>query len=207
MSEPTAREEALAIFAEHGGVLRTKEALELGVHPRTLYALRDAGELERLSRGLYRLADLPPLAHPDLVVVARSYPDAVICLISALDFHDLTTQIPHVVDVAIERGATRPSLDYPPLRVFHFSGEAWSEGVEVHELDGAEVRVYGPAKSVADAFKYRHKLGLDLALEALELYRKRPDFDVGELLRHARICRVEKVMRPYLEALLHVSGS
>ena len=202
MNEKSPREKALAAFAEHHGILRTKEALALGIHPRTLYALRDAGEIERLSRGLYRLANLPPLSHPDLVVVAQRYPMATICLISALDFHGLTTQIPHVVDVAIEQGATRPSLDYPPLRIFHFSGEAWAAGVEVHELDGSEVRIYGPAKSVADAFKYRHKLGLDLALEALDFYRKRTDFNVSELLRYARICRVENVLRPYLEALL-----
>lgn len=202
MNEESPREKALAAFAEHHGILRTKEALALGIHPRTLYALRDAGEIERLSRGLYRLANLPPLSHPDLVVVAQRYPMATICLISALDFHGLTTQIPHVVDVAIEQGATRPSLDYPPLRIFHFSGEAWSAGVEVHELDGSEVRIYGPAKSVADAFKYRNKLGLDLALEALDFYRKRTDFSVSELLRYARICRVENVLRPYLEALV-----
>lgn len=202
MSELSSREAARAIFAAQGGILSTQEALDLGIHPRTLYALRDAGELERLSRGLYRLAGLPPFARPDLVIVARSYPDAAICLISALDFYDLTTQIPHVIDVAIERGTTRPSLDYPPLRVFHFSGEAWSKGIEVHDVDGAEVRIYGPAKSVADIFKYRHKLGLDVALEALARYRKRADFDTGELLHYARICRVENVMRPYLEAIL-----
>lgn len=202
MNEKSPREKALAAFAEHHGILRTKDALALGIHPRTLYALRDAGEIERLSRGLYRLANLPPLSHPDLVVVAQRYPKATICLISALDFHGLTTQIPHVVDVAIEQGATRPSLDYPPLRIFHFSGEAWAAGVEVHKLDGSEVRIYGPAKSVADAFKYRNKLGLDLALEALDFYRKRTDFNVNELLRYTRICRVENVLRPYLEALL-----
>lgn len=202
MSAPAPREAALGIFAAHGGILRTKEALELGIHPRTLYALRDAGDLERLSRGLYRLADLPPLTHPDLVVVARRFPDAVVCLISALDFHDLTTQIPHVIDVAIEQGASRPALDSPPLRVFHFSAEAWSAGIAHHALDGVEVPIYGPAKSVADIFKYRHKLGLDVALEALNRYLKRSDFDIGELLHYARICRVESVMRPYLEALL-----
>ncbi len=202
MTTKSQQEEALAIFREHGGILRTKDVLALGIHPRTLYALRDLGKIERLSRGLYRLVALPPLSHHDLVIVVQRYPEAVICLISALDFHDLTTQIPHVVDVAIEQGATRPSLNYPPLRVFHFSGEAWSEGVEVHEMDGTSVRVYGPAKSVADIFKYRHKLGLDIAIEALERYRKHSSFDVSRLMRYARICRVENVMRPYLEALL-----
>lgn len=202
MVEKSTREKALAIFTKYGGVLRTKQVLALGIHPRTLYALRDTGAPERLSRGVYRLADLPPLTHPDLVVMAQRFPDVVICLILALDFHDLTTQIPHVIDIAIEQGASRPSLDSPPLRVFHFSGAARSEGIELVSLEGVDVRIYGPAKTVADVFKYRHKSGLDVAIEALNLYRKHPDFDVSDLLRCARIRRIENVMRPYLEAIL-----
>ena len=193
---------ALDLFRQHGGTLRTAEALRLGIHPRTLYALRDSGALQRLSRGLYRLADLPPLSNPDLVLVARKVPQAVICLISALAFHELTIQVPHAVDVALRSGSARPTLDYPPLRTFWFSGPAWSEGVAVHQIDDTPVRIYGPEKSVADSFKYRRKIGPDVALEALKLYRQHREFDVGKLLHFARICRVEKVMRPYLEALL-----
>jgi predicted transcriptional regulator of viral defense system len=193
---------ALDLFRHYGGTLPTREALRLGIHPRTLYALRDSGALQRLSRGLYRLADLPPLSNPDLIIVARRLPQAVICLVSALAFHDLTTQVPHAVDVALRNGSSRPTLDYPPLRTFWFSGSAWSEGVEIHLIDGTPVRIYGPAKSVADCFKYRRKIGLDITLEALRLYRTRRDFQVDTLLRYARICRVENVMRPYLEALL-----
>jgi len=193
---------ALDLFRQHGGTLRTAEALRLGIHPRALYALRDSGALQQLSRGLYRLADLPPLSNPDLVLVARKLPQAVICLVSALAFHELTTQVPHAVDVALRSGSARPTLDYPPLRTFWFSGPAWSEGVEVHQIDDTPVRIYGPEKSVADSFKYRRKIGLDVALEALKLYRQHREFDVGKLLHFARICRVAKVMRPYLEALL-----
>ena len=193
---------ALDLFRQHGGTLRTAEALRLGIHPRTLYALRDSGALQQLSRGLYRLADLPPLSNPDLVLVARKVPQAVICLISALAFHELTIQVPHAVDVALRSGSARPTLDYPPLRTFWFSGPAWSEGVAVHQIDDTPVRIYGPEKSVADSFKYRRKIGPDVALEALKLYRQHREFDVGKLLHFARICRVEKVMRPYLEALL-----
>jgi predicted transcriptional regulator of viral defense system len=174
----------------------------LGIHPRTLYAMRDEGLLERLSRGLYRLVELPPLSNADLVTVALRVPQAVVCLISALSFHELTTQVPHAVDIALRRGAERPRLDYPPLHVYWFSGAAWSEGVDTYRLDSSAVHIYGPEKSMADVFKYRRRLGLDVALEALRLYRERQDFDVGILLHHARICRVEKVMRPYLEALM-----
>ena len=202
MGEQTASEQAVALFRERGGTLRTLEALRLGIQPRTLYRLRDAGVLEQLARGLYRLADLPPLSNPDLVTVALKIPQGVVCLVSALAFHELTTQIPHAVDVALESGSTRPRLAFPPVRVFWFSGPAWSEGIEVHELDDTPVRIYGPEKSVADAFKFRRKLGLDLAIEALKAYRRRPDFDVGRLLHYADVCRVERIMSPYLEAML-----
>lgn len=195
-------QEARAIFREHDGILRTSEALALGVHPRTLYGMRDAGVLDRVARGLYRLADMPPLSHPDLVTVASKVPDGVICLVSALAFHDLTTEIPHAVDVALEKGSRRPRLKHPPLRVFWFSGPAWREGVGVYQVDGVSVRITTPAKTVADIVKFRRQLGLDLALEALKAYRDRDTFDVDELLHYARICRVRGVMEPYLEALL-----
>lgn len=201
--EPTESEQkAIELFREQGGTLRTSELLRLGIHPRTLYALRDAGVLEQLSRGLYRLSEMPPLAHPDLVTVSLRVPQAVICLLSALAFHELTTQIPHAVHIALESKAEAPRMDYPPLRVFWFSGPAWSEGIEMQTLDDVPVRMYSPAKSVADVFKYRNKIGLDVALEALRLYRRDAAFDVGELLHYARVCRVKNVIRPYLEALL-----
>ena len=202
MSEQSASEKAIALFREHGGTLRTSEALRLGIDSRTLYGLRDAGILEQLARGLYRLADLLPLSDPDLVIVTHKIPQGVLCLVSALAFHELTTQIPHAVDLALKSGSQRPRLTFPPLRVFWFSGPAWSEGVEVHQVDSTSARIYGPEKSVADAFKFRRRLGLDLAIEALQAYRGRPGFDVDRLLYYARICRVEQVMSPYLEALL-----
>jgi predicted transcriptional regulator of viral defense system len=193
---------AIALFREQGGILRTSEALDLGIHPRTLYGLRDAGLLERVARGLYRLVELPPPAHPDLVTVALKVPQGVICLLSALAHHELTTQIPRAVHIALESGSTAPQLRYPPLRIHWFSGGAWREGIETQTLDSVPVRIYGPAKSVADAVKYRNKIGLDVALEALRLYRQHEAFDVSELLHYARVCRVERVIRPYLEALL-----
>jgi len=202
LGEQSAAGEAIALFGKHGGTLRTSEALRLGISPRTLYALRDAGVLEPLSRGLFRLADLPPLSNPDLAIVAHKIPQGVVCLVSALAFYELTTQIPHAVDLALESGSTRPRLTFPPIRVFWFSGAAWSQGEEPHELDGTPVRIYGPEKSIADAFKFRRRLGIDLAIEALKAYRTRPGFNVNKLLHHARICRVEQVISPYLEALL-----
>lgn len=193
---------AKRLFSRHGGVLRTSEALRLGIHPRTLYAMRDEGLLERLGRGLYRLADLPPLGNPDLVAVALKVPGGVICLISALAYHELTTQIPHEVYLALPRGAEPPRLEHPPVRVFWFTGKAFTEGVETHEVDGVPVRIYGAEKTLADCFKYRNKIGLDTVVEALRRYVRGRHARIDTLMRYARICRVEKVMRPYLEALL-----
>ena len=165
--------------------------------------MRDKGIVERLSRGLYRLADLPPLSSPDLVTVAAKIPAGVVCLISALAYHEITTQIPHEVHVALPRGAEPPRLQHPPVRVFWFTGRSFTEGIETHKVDGIRLRIYSPEKTLADCFKYRNKLGLDTILEALRLYRNRKRPNVDDLMKFARVCRVEKVMRPYLEAVVY----
>ena len=193
---------AVATFRKHGGILTSAAAIRAGIHPATLYALRNNGSLDRLSRGLYRLADGRGLNNPDLVTVALKVPKGILCLISALSFHELTTQVPHEVQVALPRGAESPRLDHPPIRVFRLTGKALTEGVEIHEVDGVPVRVYSVEKTLADCFKFRNRIGVDVAVEALRFYRERKKVDVGALLRYAAICRVENVMRPYLEAVL-----
>ncbi len=193
---------AKSILRQSKGLLRTRDVLRLGIHPRVLYALRDAGDLEQVGRGLYRMAQSTPLTNPDLSAVAARVPKGVICLISALAFHEMTSQVPHEVYLAMERGSKPPKLAYPPLRLFWFTSDAFAEGVESHTIDGVTVRVYCPEKTLADSFKYRHKIGLDVALEALKRYRQSKRLDVKALLRFACICRVEAVMRPYLESIL-----
>jgi predicted transcriptional regulator of viral defense system len=193
--------QAKTVFLRHRGVLRTSQALKLGIHPRILYRLRDTGQLVAVTRGVYRLADLPEPSHPDLLVVARRVPQAVICLISALSFHGLTTQIPHEVQIALPRRTRYPRLDHPPLRVFLLTGAAYTEGIETHAIEGIPLRVYGPAKTVVDCFKFRNKIGIDVAVEALRLARERKHVTPRALLQYARLCRVERVMHPYLEAL------
>ncbi len=193
---------AVELFKTSGGILRTSEALESGIHPSTLYAMRDAGTLEMISRGVYRLAGSEPLGNPDLITVATRIQEGVICLISALAFHEITTQVPHEVHVALKRGSEAPRLDYPPIKTYWFSGKAFAAGVEIHELDGVGVRIYGPEKTLADCFKFRNKIGLDTAVEAIRLYRDRRRVEVDALMRYAAICRVEKIIRPYLEAIL-----
>ena len=197
---PSSHEQACEIFRAKGGTLRTREALAAGVHPRTLYEMRDAGELEQLARGVYRLAEMPPLSNPDLATVGKRVPQGVVCLISALAFHELTTQIPHVVHLALPRTARRPKLEFPPLQIYRFSGRAFQAGIEAHTIEGIGVRVYSPEKTLADCFKYRNKIGLDVALEALRAYGARRGANFQQVLEYARVCRVEKVIRPYLEA-------
>ncbi|MCX5903951.1 MAG: type IV toxin-antitoxin system AbiEi family antitoxin domain-containing protein [Proteobacteria bacterium] len=193
---------SIAVFHKRGGIVRTSEAMRAGIHPRTLYEMLGEGVIEKLSRGLYRLADLPPLGNPDLVSVSKRVPNGVICLISALSFHEITTQIPHEVHLAVSRNAQVPRIDYPPVRIFRFSGSSYSEGIEQTKVDDVSLRIYSPAKTLADCFKYRNKIGLDVAIEALKLYRGTKRFSVDEVMYFARACRVEKVMRPYLEAIL-----
>lgn len=195
-------EKAKAIFLKQGGMLRTKEAIHAGIHPRTLYAMRDDGVIQKLSRGLYRLADLPPLGDPDLVSVARRVPGGVICLISALAFHKLTTQVPHEIYLAVSRDSEPPRIDYPPVRVFRFSDKVFAQGIQTPKVDGVSLRIYSPEKTLADCFKYRNKLGLDVALEALRLYLGTRDRNVDLLMGFAQMCRVGKVVQSYLEALL-----
>ena len=202
MSTQIRFEKAKRVFRQYGGVMRTREAIRLGIHPRTLYAMRDEGDLERLSRGLYRLAEMPPLGNPDLATVALRVPKGVICLISALAFHDLTTQIPHYIYLALLRGTEAPRVEYPPLRLFWFSPKPYAEGIETHQMDSALVRVYSAEKTLADCFKYRNKIGLDVALEAIQLYIERKPVKVDELMHYADVCRVRKVIRPYVEVLL-----
>jgi predicted transcriptional regulator of viral defense system len=193
---------AAQIFRRHGGLLRTSRALELGIHPRSLYGLRDSGQIVEVSRGVYRLASLGEIKDPDLVTVAVRIPKAIICLISALHFHNITTQIPHAVDVAVPRGTKTPRLDHPPLRLFRFSEAALAAGIETHTLDGVSIRIFSAEKTVADCFKFRNKIGLDVAVEGLKLCMERKRSRPQELLQYARVCRVQEVMRPYLEALL-----
>jgi len=181
--------------------MRTSEAAERGVHYATLYGMRDAGLLQRLSRGVYRLAELRGSVMHDVVAVAERVPYAVLCLLSALDFHEIGTQIPSRVSIAIGPKDWRPRLDYPPLQVYRMSGEALTAGVEEHSIDGTTVKVFNPAKTVADCFKFRNKVGLDVALEALREAVRDRKATRDEIMRYAAIDRVAKIVRPYIEAM------
>lgn len=197
----SAPQKACRLIKEKGGIISTAALLKLGIHSRTLYQLRDSGDLEQISRGIFRLAGHSPFTNLDLVTVATRIPQGVICLISALSFHEITTQIPHTVSIALDKGSETPRLRQPPISVHRFSGSSFTAGIEEHQLDGVKIRIYNPEKTLADCFKFRNRIGLDVVLEALKLYRTRKKFDLSKLLEYSRICRVEKIITPYLEAL------
>lgn len=201
MSPSTAQDKVLKLARRSQGVT-ARELAEAGIHRQTLSRLVAAGELERIARGIYRLPEHPITEHHGLAVASAAVPHGVVCLISALQFHELGTQLPHEIWLAIDRRARRPALKYPPLRVVRYSGAALTEGIEIHQLEGRSVRVYNVAKTLADCFKYRNKIGLDVTLEALrEAWRSRR-FTMTDMHRYAGICRVQRVMQPYLEALV-----
>ena len=195
-----AREKAKQIISQNGGVIKTSEALQSGIHPRTLYQLRDTGDLEQISRGIYRLTEIEPISNPDFFVVATRVPNSVICLISALSFHEITTQIPHEISVAIPKNSKPSTMEYPPIQFYKYSQESFMAGIEEHQIDGVTVKVYSLEKTLADCFKFRNKIGMDVVLEALKLYKGRKKFDHRKILEYAKICRVDKIVRPYLEA-------
>jgi predicted transcriptional regulator of viral defense system len=171
-------------------------------NPRVaLSRLVASGRLEKVSRGLYALPDRDRSSKHQYAEVAARYPQGVLCLLSALRFHELTTQNPHGIWLAITNKAKTPALDYPPLRIVRFSGLALTEGVEKHKVDGVQIRVYSVAKTVADCFKFRNKIGLDVALEALRECRREKRATNDQIWRYAQLCRVANVMRPYLESI------
>lgn len=193
----------LELIRSLGGTLSVAEATKNGVHPRDLYALRDKGDLITLTRGIYRLSEMGEASNPDLVTIASRAPRAVVCLVSALYFHNLTTKIPTSTSIAVLYGDTIPRIDYPPVKVHRFREPLYGSGVTEEAIDGIKVKVYDPEKTLADCFKFRNKLGMEVVLEALKLYWERQKPDIGKILEYAKICRVEKVMTPYLEAKLY----
>ena len=202
MATQTTRADKILELVRKAGVLRPRDLGPYGI-PRTyLSRLCAAGKLQRIGRGLYVLPENDATEHHSLVEACKRAPKGVVCLLSALRFHDFTTQAPFEVWLAIGEKAWRPRMEYPPLRIVRFSHTALSAGVEKHQIEGVTVHVYSPAKTVADCFKYRNKIGLDVAIEALrECWRSRR-CNMDDLWHYADICRVRNVIRPYLESLV-----
>lgn len=180
------------------------EAIAIGIHRRELYALRDKGELEVVSRGLYRLAEMPAPSLPDFIPVAKKIPNGVICLISALAFHEITTQIPHFVYVALPSQAHKPAITYPPMRYFWYSEKLLKTGVQEHSIDGCTFKIFDVEKILIDCVKFRNKIGMDVVLEALKMYWHSGKTNLDKLFEYAKLFRVEKILKPIMETI--VSG-
>ncbi len=202
MAQTRDLQSVLETFRQHGGVLRTGQALIRGIHPAALYSLVESGQLTRLARGLYRLTDAQEFSNPDLAVVASKAPDAVVCLISALSFHGITTQVPRAVYLAVPRGRYAGlRLRTPPVKIYRFDAATFDQGIESHRIDGVTVRIYGVARTLVDCFKYRNKLGLDVAIEALRFARERKRIRNREILHFSRLLRQVRIIGPYLESV------
>jgi predicted transcriptional regulator of viral defense system len=198
----TNRSEQVLDILRQQSVLRPRDLRPYGISPMYLSALCDEGRITRLARGLYRLPDADITEHHTLAQACKRVPQGVVCLLSALLFHSLTTESPFKVWMAIEMKSRLPRITYPALRFFRFSGAALNAGIETHLIEGVPVRVYSPAKTVVDCFKYRNKIGLDVAIAALRDCRRQHMCTNDDLWQYAKLCRVSNVMWPYLEATM-----
>jgi predicted transcriptional regulator of viral defense system len=195
------RKQQILKLARQMGIIRPRDVEAAGIPREYLLRLYRDGDLARVGRGLYALPGTLTSESISLAEVAKRVPNAVVCLISALEFHNLTTQIADRVWIAVENRKWEPEFEYPPLELVRLSGRAFSFGVEQHKVNRVPVKVYSPAKTVADCFKFRNRIGLDIALEALrETWRSRKA-TMDDLWEAAKVCRVANVMRPYLEAI------
>ncbi len=191
----------LAAAARPGGTFTSAEIRCADISPRTLTRLCRAGKVTRISRGVYQITDAKDAASPDYAAIAKRVPAGVVCLLSALYHHDLTTEIPLEICLAVNRNAAIPRIDYPCVRVFRMSTASFNAGIERQIIGGVEMRVYSAEKTIADCFKFRNRIGLDLAVESLKAYMARRGRNPELVRKMAKVCRVEKVMRPYLETL------
>jgi len=195
-------EKLIAFLKKRGGVATYSDIIQARFHKETLLALIDKGDIEKAGRALYRLREAPALSNPDLVTAALKITKGVVCLVSALAFHEATDEVPHYVDLAIPRGTHANKLDYPPIRFYRFAQETWKVGIEQHKIDNYSIRVYGLAKTVADCFKFRNKIGLDVARNALKEAVTEKRVPPKEIMQYAKICRVDKIIKPILETLI-----
>jgi len=200
MNQGTHSQRILELVRQRG-MLRSGDLDAIQVPRVVLTRMTSSGLLERVGRGLYRLPGQSGSEQESLVTIATKVPQAVFCLLTALQFHELTTQLPRQVWIAMPRGSHTPKIDYPPIKMIQYADNAFSEGVEVIERDRIKLRVFSVAKTVADCFKHRNKIGLDVALEALRDARAQKKATADDLWRYAKICRVANVMRPYMEAI------
>ncbi len=198
----TKEKKFIEFLKKRGGMVSYKEIIKAGFSKAFLKDNLDSGRIQKVDRALYRLSDGFTLSYPDLVAVSIKVSKGVVCLLSALAFHEATSEIPHYVNIAIPRGAYANKINYPPVKFYHFSSKAWKAGIEKHEIEGYQIKVYCLAKTIADCFKFRNKIGMDVAREALKIAITEKGVQPKEIMQYAEICRVDNIIKPILEAML-----
>jgi len=198
----TRTQKLMNFFQSHSGVVRFYAILKAGFHPDSLIALEKEGRVEKLARGLYRVTNYTPGSHPDLVIASLQARRGVICLLSALSFYEATSEIPKYVDIAIPQGTHANRIKYPTVRFYRFAPKAWRAGIEEHRVEGHKVKVYNLAKTIADCFKFRNKIGMDVARDALKVAVMEKGIKPKEIMQYAKICRVANIIKPILEVML-----
>jgi len=195
-------ENLIKYFQDNGGIARFSLILKDGFHPDSLAVLERNGQVEKIGRGLYRLTDYISGSHPDLVTASLQAPRGVICLLSALSFYEATSEIPRYVDIAIPRNTHANRIKYPPIRFYRFAPQVWEAGISEHEIEGHKIRIYSLAKTIADCFKFRNKIGADVARDALKVAIAEKNIKPKEVMKYAKVCRVNAIIKPILEALI-----
>lgn len=192
----------MSFFQSHGGVARFSAILREGFHSDSLGALEKEGKVEKIARGLYRITNYTPGSHPDLVIASFQAPKGVICLLSALSFYEATNEIPKYVDIAIPQGTHANRIKYPPVKFYRFAPKAWKTGIEKHEVGSHQIKIYSLAKTIADCFKFRNRIGVDIARDALRVAITEKGIKPKEIMEYAKICRVDSIIKPILEAMI-----
>ncbi|OQX56421.1 MAG: hypothetical protein B5M53_01480 [Candidatus Cloacimonas sp. 4484_209] len=194
--------ELVDFFKSNGGIVRFSAVLKAGFHPDVLKTLEREKKVEKIARGIYKLANYDFGEYPDLVIASLQAPRGVICLVSALSFHEASVEIPRYVNIAIPRGTHAYRIKYPPMKFYRFDFKAWKAGIEEYEIEGYKIKVYNLAKTIADCFKFRNKIGMDVALESLKVAISEKNIRPSEIMQYAKICRVDGIIKPILETLL-----
>ena len=198
----TKEKKFIEFLKKSGGMVSYKEIVKAGFNKAFLKNNLDSGRIQKVDRALYRLSDGFTLSNPDLVAVSIKVSKGVVCLLSALAFHEATSEIPHYVNIAIPRGAYANKISYPPVKFYRFTFKAWEAGIEKFEIEGYQIKVYSLAKTIADCFKFRNKIGMDVVREALKIAITEKGVQPKEIMQYAEICRVDNIIKPVLEAML-----
>ena len=195
-------DELIEFIKKNGGIAKYKDLINAGFYKAIINAALDSKRIERIGRGVYSLAEIPDIAHPDLVTISVLIPNGVICLITALSFYEVTDEIPHYTDVAIAAASRAKDVPNFPVRYYRFSQKTWEAGIEEHDIEGHKVKIYSLAKTLADCFKFRNQIGIDVARSALKTALEQKKVSHRDIMKYASICRVTKIMKPILEVLL-----